>query len=101
MGFQPTGETVVEREKKARKIKRSGLRVINNGMRYDISGNLRRMAREIERGERGDVRDTVVVLRVENQDPKSASIDVMHWGTGTVADAHWMVCTAKNRLEPA
>ena len=101
MGFQPTGETVAEREKKTRKIKRSGLRAIDKGMRYDISGNLRRMAREIERGERGDVRNAVLVLSVENGVNKSASVDAMHWGTGTVADAHWMMSTVKNRLEPA
>lgn len=44
------------------KIKRSGLRRIDQGTRYDITGRLRSLARRIENGEYGDVRGVVIGL---------------------------------------
>jgi hypothetical protein len=41
-------------------MKRKGIRAINQGTRYDITGQLRLLARKIESGEYGRVRHLVV-----------------------------------------
>lgn len=81
--------------------KHSSLRAINQGTRYDLTGQLRRLARAIERGEEGEVRNILIAFTSENGGDKSASVKAFHYGTGTIGDAHWIASTVKNRLEPA
>lgn len=80
--------------------KKTGLRAVDQGTYRDVNGSLRRLAREIERGEYGDVRDISVAF---SKVAANGSVEVVgfHFGTGSRADVHWMLSTVKNRLEPA
>jgi hypothetical protein len=78
----------------------SGIRAIDNGTRYDITGNLRRLTRDIENGEISP-RDVVIVATETTEMNKSATIILRHYGNGTIEDIHWMLSTAKNRIEPS
>jgi hypothetical protein len=79
---------------------RSKLRVINRGTYYDVVGNLRKLVREIEAG-KIKPRDVVVITRESVQLNKSCKVGLFHYGTGSTEEVHWMVSTAKNRVEPA
>lgn len=82
------------------RVKKSRMRTIKQGTVYGISGQLRRMTREIERQEEeGTISDCIVILR--RQTKGSGSIESYHWGSGSAERAHWMLSTAKNRVEPA
>jgi hypothetical protein len=81
------------------KTKRTRIRAIDNGTRYDIIGNLRRIEREIERGEHGDL-GNLVLLFAEKEDNCIPHVEMRHFGTGTIPEIHWMLETAKNRIEP-
>lgn len=76
------------------------LRRINQGTRYDISGQLRKEVRAIERAANGEYMDVVLISRKRNQKGR-IWVQVSHWGGSPQETAHWMVATAKNRLEPA
>lgn len=76
------------------------LRVINRGTRYDVVGNLRGLVREIEDG-KIDPRDVVVITREFIAPNKSCRVGLRHYGTGSTEDIHWMLSTARNRVEPA
>ncbi len=78
------------------KAKRSSIRAIDKGTLYDVPGKLRKMARAIERGEHGDVRNGIVILAKTNN-----QCDSFMLGKGDRVYAHWMTSTIKNRLEPA
>ena len=95
-----TGGVTIMNFATASKVKKSGIRAVNQGTRYDFSGNLRRITRSIERGEEGDVRDVVVLISCKNNNG-SDSVATYHWGNGSEEKAHWMLSTAKNRVEPA
>jgi hypothetical protein len=82
-----------------RKKKRGGLRAIDAGTRYDISGQLRKLAREIERGEIGAATDFVGAIRTSGEGLNGTKIRAFHWGTGTIETAHYMTLVIKNRLE--
>ena len=82
-------------------VRKSGIRAINQGKRYDCVGGLRRLEREIVRGDYGDVRDVVVAIAQQPDGDTSPKIHGFHFGVGSVAEAHWMISTMKNRLEPA
>jgi hypothetical protein len=102
VGFQPVGKTPGQIAAQRQKVKRSGLRAIDAGTRYDLTGNLRRMAREIERGEHGDVSNIVLVAQKKGPlDRGRGSCYVAHYGAGTTPEVHWMLATAMNRIEPA
>lgn len=61
MGFQPTGRTPEQRDKDRRAVRKSGLRAIDQGTKYDCAGGLRRLARAIDAGEYGgDVKCVLV-----------------------------------------
>lgn len=78
-------------------MKKTGkLRAIDRGTIYDVEGSLRKRIRGLRDGEDGDVTDAVLLLR--NRDGKVTSF---HFGPGGRERAHFMVSTAKNRLEPA
>lgn len=50
-------------------VKKSGIRAIDRGTRYDVSGKLRAMARAIEAGKYGDVKHAVLgVTYAQNND---------------------------------
>ena len=77
-----------------------GIRAIHQGTRYDLTGNLRRIAREIERGQYGDVRNIVCAFDTHSPGPNTG-VKLFCWGNGGVADSHWILSTAKNRMEPS
>jgi hypothetical protein len=87
-------------ETRGQSKRKSKLRAIDAGTHRDITGGLRRLTREIERGEHGDVRDLSVILS-RPRAHGDREILGFHWGAGTRADVHWMLTTAKNRVEPA
>ena len=75
--------------------KRRNIRAIDEGTIYDVTGKMRAMVREMERGEEGTITDAVIIIRRNN-----GSIGTRHFGPGGREIAHWMVSTAKGRLEP-
>lgn len=85
--------------------KKTKIRAIDDGTRYDIVGNLRRLTREIERGEHGPVKDMVIGFTTPNassgQIVCSPSVIMRHWGNGGVQSAHWITATMKKRVEPS
>ncbi len=86
----------------AEKVKKSKIRNIVPGRRYDVNGLVRRFSRELEQGVYGDVRDVIVIARRYPVDPNSyPQIVASHFGTATREVQHWMVSTVKNRIEPA
>lgn len=60
------------------KIKKSGLRAIDQGTCYDVVGNLKSIARAIERGELGRVTDIGLVIRT--QQTGGVNHDLKHFG---------------------
>jgi hypothetical protein len=80
--------------------KKSNLRVIDKGTRYDVSGNLRSLTREIESGKISP-RDVIVLTREAVANNVSCRIGMRHFGTGSTEELHWMLSTALNRIEPA
>lgn len=82
------------------KKKRTNLRVIDRGTRYDVSGKLRAFVREIERGGINP-RDVIILSRETIRNNASARVDMRHFGTGSTEDLHWMLATAQNRIEPS
>jgi hypothetical protein len=76
------------------------LRVINQGTRYDVIGNMRKLVRKMEDGKIAP-RDVVVITREPLQVNASCEVMLYHYGTGSTEDIHWMMTTAKNRVEPA
>jgi hypothetical protein len=77
----------------------SKLRAVNQGTRYDITGNMRALVREIERGEI-QPRDVVILTRETARLNASPKVGMRHYGFGTVEDIHWMLATAQGRIEP-
>jgi hypothetical protein len=79
------------------KVRKSRLRVINNGTRYDVAGKLKWLARQIESGKLGDVRDVVVgVAHIGNGGGMTAS--AYHYGTGNIAAAHHLLKCVENEM---
>lgn len=101
MALSPRTITDQQRLKGELQKKHAKIRAIDQGTYYDIPGKLRKMAREIERGERGDIRDAVLLLNEQNTGNGSNVVHMFRWGTDIASNAHWMLCTAKNRIEPA
>ena len=78
----------------------SKLRVIDRGTRYDVSKPLRRLIREIERGE-VHPRDVIVLTSQTLKNNASPTITMHHFGMGSTEEMHWMLATAQNRIQPA
>lgn len=76
------------------------LRAINEGTNYDITGNMRKLIRRIENGEIAP-RDVLVVTREIVSNNMSCKVVLHHYGPGSTEEIHWMLSTAKNRIEPA
>ncbi len=86
----------------AEKVKKSKLRSIGAGTINDVGGSLQRFSRALNQGKHGDVRDVIIIARKMGAEPNCYPQIVMeHYGTGTIEAVHWMVSTAKNRIEPA
>jgi hypothetical protein len=82
------------------KAKRS-IRAIDQGTLYDIPGKLRHLARAIENGEVGSVRNGIVLLSTFEEGSFRKSIKMYAVGPDSLEEMHWMVATLKNRLEPS
>lgn len=101
MGFEPTGKTPEMVEATRRKIKRSGIRAVDQGTRYDISGNLRRLARAIDAGEHGVVANVVVGVGTRGLDG-SFSVETFGFGmAGSVPDLAYTVARMAHRMQVA
>jgi hypothetical protein len=77
-------------------VKRKGIRAIDRGTRYDITGQLRLLARKIERGEYGDVRH--VMCGVCANEGTFTSVVTLGFGNQTVPEAHHTVSMMAKRL---
>jgi hypothetical protein len=76
------------------------IQAINHNTRYDITAKLRRLVRRLESGEFAAT-DVVVVTREFTQPNASPRVELHHYGTASHEEIHWMLSTAKNRVEPA
>lgn len=86
-----------QQENLKRKLKaKHGIRAIDQGPPYDLTGKMRWLARSIDRGDEGDITDVVVITRARN-----GKIGSFGWGPNFRETAHHMVSTVKNRLEPS
>lgn len=94
MGFQPVRKTPEQLAAQKQKIKKSGLRAIDAGTRYDITGNLRRLARAIEQGEYGSVHH--VMVGVSTTGPNT--VTTLGLGVMNLADANFTVEMMKANL---
>ena len=92
----PAAAISQEKLKVRLQTKRSSIRAIDQGTLYDIPGKLRKLARAIENGEIGEVRDAVLILSNTSNQISSYAL-----GKSDRIRAHWMVTTVKNRLEPS
>lgn len=77
-------------------MKRSGIRAIDQGTRYDVTGQLRLLARNIERGEYGDVRH--VMCGVCARDKGAAVVTTLGFGQQTVPEAAFTIQMMAKRL---
>lgn len=82
------------------------LRAIDEGTRYDISGNLRRLARAIERGDHGKVAHVVVGLKSWHPDPedgasKSPHYETLGFGNATIAEMAYTTDLMKRKMTGA
>jgi hypothetical protein len=86
----------MKRTASAAKVKRSGIRAVDQGTVYDVTGKMRWLTREIESGKQGHITDVLIVTRASN-----GQIGSFAFGTSHRERAHHMITTVKNRLEPA
>lgn len=77
--------------------KKAKLRVINQGTRYDVAGKLKHLARQIEHGEMGDVRDCVIAVRTLSN-AGGTRVSAYHFGTDTIAGALYTWEAAKGQI---
>ena len=92
MTLSPKTQYQQDELKKTLQKKRAGIRVIDRGTVYDIRGELLGASRRLN----PDVTDVVLVERYSD-----GQVKTFHWGEGGRPTAHWMLSTAKNRIEPA
>jgi hypothetical protein len=81
---------------KAQLKSKHGIRAIDQGTPYDVTGKMRWLARRIDHGDEGDITDVIVITRNRN-----GNISSFGWGPNFRATSHYMVSTVKNRLEPS
>jgi hypothetical protein len=91
----------VKKTAKTERVKKSGIRAVNQGFRYDITGSLRSLTRQIERGAYGKIGNMAVVFDTHNGVNEYATVELKHYGPGSEAEVHWLLSTAKKRMEPA
>lgn len=77
--------------------KKGSLRAINQGTRYDITGNLRRLARAIERGDHGAVKQVVVGVRHDELDGQRC-VTTFGFGNETIPEMAYTVALMEQRL---
>ena len=76
------------------------LRAIDRGTRYDITGRMRKIIRDIENGEIKP-RNVLVITTESNGTNCMPKVVLYHLGPGLIEEAHWMLSTAKTRIEPS
>ena len=76
------------------KPKISRLRVIDEGTTYDVSGRLRRLTREIESGELGEIRHCIVLLNCKRKDG-SKYVKTQYYGRGEVEAFAYMIAVGQ------
>jgi hypothetical protein len=87
----PTGRLCdTDAGKKAKLRRASKLRAINTGNVYDITGKLRRLIHEIEKGELGKVTDVIAAIR--HIEGKKTEIHTIFYGTSQPEVLHFMAC---------
>lgn len=86
-----------EAERKKKMLRTSRLRPIDRGTYYDVTGEMRKLLREIEHGEWGHVTDVSMVMRYIKDD--SVRIASRHSGTGTIEIYSYMLHRVLQRLE--
>jgi hypothetical protein len=90
MNNVPTGRLCDTAAEKNAKVRRgSKIRAIDQGTLYDVPGKLRRLVREIEKGDLGRVTDVVNAVRIV-KDGK-VSIRTMYTGTSDMPTLKFMV----------
>ena len=89
-------QTNSEIDKKAR---RPAIRAIDQGTRYDISGNLRKFVRRLEQGQLKNVKEVIVLTRMISPPDGIRTLEVWSAGETSVESAHWMMESAKRRIE--
>jgi hypothetical protein len=89
--------TIAQQERlKADLKKKRTLRSIDSGTVYDVAGKVQWLQRQIAKGEEGDLTDVVICTR-----DRDGRMGLFHFGSGDKARAHYMLSSAKNRMEPA
>jgi hypothetical protein len=85
--------------------RKAKVRCIDQGTVYDVVGKLRKLTREIERGDYGPVRDLTIGFTTENTSSgkfqRSKTVEMRHFGVGGAQMAHWIASTMKSRVEPS
>lgn len=75
--------------------KKASIRAIDQGTKYDVSGRLRLLARQIERGEYGVTKNAIVILHSFSGFNGGVRINAYHFGTGDIPTAFYMLEAAK------
>lgn len=70
------------------------LRAIDQGTRYDVAGKLIEMARQIKRGEMGDVRNVVIAVQHITKHGGFA-VEAFHYGPSDIPAASYIWESAK------
>lgn len=79
--------------------KKKSLRAIDQGTRYDISGNLRRLARAIDAGEHGQVNNVCVGVATRVVDG-SMRVETFGFGmTASIPDLDYTVARMRFRMQ--
>lgn len=79
------------------KKRNMSIRPINKGTVYDIPGNMKRLSREIEKGEYGAVSDVLTVVKGTDKDG-SPRYTVFGNGRGEAGEQYLMACFAATKI---
>lgn len=74
------------------RVKKSGIRAIDRGTVYDVPGRLIRLARQIEKGEHGEVTDVIITYRAKKGGINR--VDHSIHGKSDTETLHFMACRA-------
>jgi hypothetical protein len=77
------------------KMKRSGIRAIDQGTSYDISAKLRKLAREIECGKHGEVRG--IVCAIGSTIDGRLTVNSIYTGKASIAELHMLASYLEKR----
>lgn len=91
----------MKRRATAERVRKSRIRPINAGTRYDFVFGLKSLAREIERGEHPDMKSVMILTESRTKPNGYPFIGVRSYGSGTVDEQHYMLSTAAERIRQA